>query len=139
MSKQTLDMITGFGVATADLPRLVRFYRDVLGFAADGEEGPISQAELALLGLSGAGRRQVMSLGRQTMLIDQFGPAGPTPRMATRRRLVPAPRFGGTRNGRGIRPAARSRSDLTGRPTAVAKLVRRRAGLQVPRSRQASA
>jgi len=76
MSRQTLSMITGFGVVTVDLPRLVRFYRDVLGFAADGEERPISQAEMALLGLSGAGRRQVMSLGRQIMSIDQFEPAG---------------------------------------------------------------
>ncbi len=76
MSQRTLNMITGFGVATTDLPRLVRFYRDVLGFAADGEEKPIGQAEMALLGLSGAGRRQVMSLGRQAMSIDQFESAG---------------------------------------------------------------
>ena len=76
MSKPTLRMITGFGVVTANLPRLVRFYRDVLGFTAQGEERPIDQAEIALLGLSGAGRRQVMSLGKQNISIDQFERAG---------------------------------------------------------------
>ena len=76
MSKPTLCIITGFGIVTADLPRLVQFYRDVLGFAAQGEERPIDQAEIALLGLSGNGRRQVMSLGRQTISIDQFEQTG---------------------------------------------------------------
>ncbi len=76
MSKPTLHRITGLGIVTADLPRLVQFYRDVLGFTAQGEERPIAQAEIALLGLSGAGRRQVMSLGKQTISIDQFGQAG---------------------------------------------------------------
>ena len=76
MSKPTLRLITDFGVVTADLPRLVQFYRDVLGFTAQGEERPIDQAEIALLGLSGAGRRQVMSLGKQNISIDQFEKAG---------------------------------------------------------------
>ncbi len=76
MSKPTLRMITGFGIVTADLPRLVQFYRDVLGFAVQGEERPIDQAEIALLGLSGNGRRQVMSLDRQTISIDQFEQTG---------------------------------------------------------------
>ncbi|MDQ2764449.1 MAG: VOC family protein [Pseudomonadota bacterium] len=76
MSQQTLHMVTGFALVTADLSRLVRFYRDVLGFAAHGEEKPIDQAEMALLGLSGTGRRQVMSLGKQTISIDQFEQAG---------------------------------------------------------------
>ena len=41
MSRQTLNMITGFGMVTADLPRLVRFYRDVLGFAVEPLGGPV--------------------------------------------------------------------------------------------------
>ena len=76
MSKQTLHTITGFAMVAGDLSRLVQFYRDVLGFAAHGEARPIDQAEMALLGLSGTGRRQVMSLGRQTISIDQFEQAG---------------------------------------------------------------
>lgn len=72
MSAQTLQAITGFSLVTANLPRLVRFYREVLGFAAHGEEKPIDAAEMALLGLSGRGRRQVLSLGRQILSIDAF-------------------------------------------------------------------
>jgi catechol 2,3-dioxygenase-like lactoylglutathione lyase family enzyme len=76
MSGPTLRAITNFSVVTADLPRLVQFYRDVLGFTTQGEERPIDQAETALLGLSGAGRRQMMSLGKQNISIDQFEKAG---------------------------------------------------------------
>ncbi len=76
MSKQALHGITGFGVVTFDLPRLVRFYHDVLGFAVHGSDTPIDDGEIILLGLSGTGRRQVLSLGDQTMWIDQFDQAG---------------------------------------------------------------
>ncbi len=65
MSAKTLEAITGFSLVTADLPRLARFYRDVLGFAAHGDVKPIDDAEMALLGLSGRGQRQVLSLGQQ--------------------------------------------------------------------------
>ena len=73
---QTLRAIAGFSLVTADLPRLVRFYRDVLGFLAHGEDEPIDQAEMALLGLSGRGRRQVLSLGGQILSIDAFEQRG---------------------------------------------------------------
>ncbi len=76
MSKPTLRAITGFALVTTDLPRLVQFYCDVLGFTAQEEERPIDQAEIAMLDLSGNGRRQVVSLGRQTVSIDQFEQAG---------------------------------------------------------------
>ncbi len=76
MNEQRLQSIAGFALVTADLPRLVRFYQDVLGFAAHGAATPIDNGEMALLGLSGAGRRQVLSLGDQTLWIDHFGQAG---------------------------------------------------------------
>ncbi len=76
MSAETLAAIIGFSLVTADLPRLARFYREVLGFAAHGEEKPIDEAEMALLGLSGRGRRQVLSLGHEILSIDAFEPAG---------------------------------------------------------------
>ncbi len=76
MSGQGLQAIAGFALITADLPSLVRFYRDVLGFALHGADAPVGDGEMALLGLSGAGRRQVLSLGDQTLLIDQFEQAG---------------------------------------------------------------
>ncbi len=76
MSAQKLQAITGFSLVTADLPRLVRFYCEVLGFAAHGEVKPIDQAEMTLLGLSGRGRRQVLSLGREILSIDEFEQAG---------------------------------------------------------------
>ncbi len=76
MSAKTLEAITGFSLVTADLPRLARFYRDVLGFAAHGDVKPIDDAEMALLGLSGRGQRQVLSLGQQIVSIDEFEHAG---------------------------------------------------------------
>jgi len=76
MSGQTLQAIAGFTLVTADLPRLVRFYRDVLGFALHGADVPIGDGEMALLGLSGAGRRQVLSLGDQTLWIEQYEQPG---------------------------------------------------------------
>ncbi len=76
MTEQTLQAVTGFALVTADLARLVQFYRDVLGFASHGADKPIDDREVALLGLSGAGRRQVLSLGDQTLWIDQFEQPG---------------------------------------------------------------
>lgn len=76
MSGPGLQAISGFALVTADLPRLVRFYRDVLGFALHGADAPVGDGEMALLGLSGAGRRQMLSLGDQTLLIDQFEQSG---------------------------------------------------------------
>lgn len=76
MSELTLQAIAGFTLVTPNLTRLVRFYRDTLGFALHGADKPIDSSEIALLGLSGSGRRQMLSLGEQTMWIDQFEPAG---------------------------------------------------------------
>lgn len=73
---QKLQAITGFSLVTADLPRLVRFYRAVLGFRAHGDGTPIDAAEMTLLGLPGRGRRQVLSLGRQILSIDEFEQLG---------------------------------------------------------------
>lgn len=76
MSEPTLQAVAGFALVTADLARLVQFYRDVLGFTAHGGDKPIDDGEMALLGLSGVGRRQVLSLGDQTLCINQFEQAG---------------------------------------------------------------
>jgi catechol 2,3-dioxygenase-like lactoylglutathione lyase family enzyme len=76
MSAQKLEAITGFSLVTADLPRLTRFYRDALGFEAHGDAKPIDETEMRLLGLAGRGRRQVMSLGRQILSIDEFEQPG---------------------------------------------------------------
>lgn len=76
MSEQRLAAITGFAIVTADLTRLVRFYCEVLGFDAQRDEQQLQPTELSLLGLGGSGRRQVLNLGRQTVWIDEFEPAG---------------------------------------------------------------
>jgi len=76
MSEQPLQAVAGFTLVTADLARLVQFYRGVLGFASHGADKPIDHGEMALLGLSGPGRRQVLSLGDQTLWIDQFEQPG---------------------------------------------------------------
>ena len=76
MSEQTLQAVAGFALVTVDLARLVDFYRDVLGFASPVADKPIDHGEMALLDLSGAGRRQVLSLGDQTLWIDQYEQAG---------------------------------------------------------------
>lgn len=76
MGKQTLQAVTHFALVTGDATRLTRFYCEVLGFAAQGADQPIDDGEMALLGLSGQGRRQVLSLGEQTLWIDQFEQAG---------------------------------------------------------------
>ncbi len=65
MNSQRLAGIVGFHLVTADLDRLTRFYRDVLGFAAAGSVEPIGGEEMVLLGVPGAGRRQRLKIGEQ--------------------------------------------------------------------------
>jgi catechol 2,3-dioxygenase-like lactoylglutathione lyase family enzyme len=75
-----LSAIAGFRLVTADLPRLLAFYQGVLGFAAEGAEQAIGAAEMDLLGLRGAGRRQALRLGDQCLAIDRFDyPGRPYP------------------------------------------------------------
>ena len=73
---QHLSAIAGFRLVTADLPRLSRFYQDVLGFATDGPEETITRDEIHLLGLHGSGLRQALRLGAQSLAIEQFDPPG---------------------------------------------------------------
>lgn len=80
MAGQALHSIAGFRLVTADLPRLTRFYADVLGFAADGPPAPIGADEMAMLDLSGGGRRQVLRLGAQAVALEAFDvPGAPYP------------------------------------------------------------
>ena len=76
MNAQRLAGIVEFRLVTADLDRLTHFYRDVLGFAAKGPVESIAGEEMALLGLPGAGRRQQLKVGEQTLSIDEFELAG---------------------------------------------------------------
>lgn len=76
MSAQQLKSIQGFRLVTADLGRLTRFYRDVLGFAVETAVQPIAAGEMELLGLAGEGKRQILSIGRQTVALDEFEAAG---------------------------------------------------------------
>lgn len=73
---QRLSAIIGFRLVTADLPRLRMFYQDILGCVRDGPEQAISGQEMSLLGLPGAGRRQTLRLGEQTVALEQFGQPG---------------------------------------------------------------
>ena len=75
-ASRQLASIAGFRLVTADLPRLVGFYRDVLGFVADGPEQAISGDEICLLGLHGSGRRQALRIGGQSVAIEQFSNPG---------------------------------------------------------------
>lgn len=76
MNAQRLAGIADFRLVTADLDRLRRFYCHVLGFAATGPVEPISGEEMALLGVPGAGRRQRLKIGNQTLAVDEFEVAG---------------------------------------------------------------
>ena len=73
---QQLAAIAGFRLVTLDLPGLVKFYRDVLGFVTDGSEHAIGAEDIRLLGLHGSGRRQALRLGSQSVAIEQFDPPG---------------------------------------------------------------
>lgn len=75
-NNQHLHGIRAFRLVTPDLPRLTGFYRDVLGFVAEGDVQPISAEELHSLGVQGGGWRQILSIGRQTVAIDRFEIAG---------------------------------------------------------------
>ena len=76
MAGPDLQSIAGFRLVTADLQRLTRFYVDVLGFVPEGEATPIRAEEMALLELSGHGRRQTLRLGGQSVALDAFEAAG---------------------------------------------------------------
>jgi catechol 2,3-dioxygenase-like lactoylglutathione lyase family enzyme len=76
VSAQQLKSIQGFRLVTADLGRLTRFYRDVLGFAVENTVRPIAAGEMELLGLTGKGKRQILSIGAQSVALDQFEAAG---------------------------------------------------------------
>ena len=76
MSDRPMQAVAGFRLVTQDLPRLTRFYHEVLGFAVQGPTAPIDDAEMTLLGVSGRGRRQVLSIGRQIVAIDEFETPG---------------------------------------------------------------
>ena len=73
---QHLSAIAEFRLVTADLPRLLGFYRNVLGFIPNGPEQAINADELRLLGLHGSGRRQALRFGAQSVAIEQFDPPG---------------------------------------------------------------
>jgi catechol 2,3-dioxygenase-like lactoylglutathione lyase family enzyme len=73
---QALQAILGFRLVTPDLSRLLDFYHAVLGFALEGAAQPISQMELACLGVTGGAVRQVLSIGMQRIAIEQFERAG---------------------------------------------------------------
>lgn len=72
MSDHRVQAIAGFRLVTPDLTRLAHFYQEVLGFAVESPVAPISDAEMALLGVPGRGRRRVLSIGRQIVAIDEF-------------------------------------------------------------------
>ncbi len=68
--------VAGFHLVTWDLPRLVTFYHEVLGFALEGAPQPISEPEMALLSVVGGATRQMLSIGLQRVVIEQFELAG---------------------------------------------------------------
>jgi catechol 2,3-dioxygenase-like lactoylglutathione lyase family enzyme len=76
VESQALRAIIGFHLVTPDLPRLVAFYHEVLGFAPEGPAQPIGEAEMALLALAGGGIRQVLSIGEHRVAIEQFKQRG---------------------------------------------------------------
>ena len=69
-----LARIAGFRLVTQDPDRLLRFYA-ALGFTVAGETG-IAASEMAMLGLSGGGRRWTMRIAAITVDLDCFDAAG---------------------------------------------------------------
>lgn len=77
-----VSAITSFQLTTADAERLARFYGE-FGFAVQESER-ISDEEMALLGLEGAGSRVSLRLGGQRIDLDTFDvPGRPYPTGAT--------------------------------------------------------
>jgi catechol 2,3-dioxygenase-like lactoylglutathione lyase family enzyme len=70
----TLASIIGFRLVTAAPERLAQFYR-AIGFEV-GEATPIPGPEMAVLGLSGGGRRRAMTLGASRVELDAYEKAG---------------------------------------------------------------
>jgi catechol 2,3-dioxygenase-like lactoylglutathione lyase family enzyme len=66
--------IVGFRLVTADPARLAAFYGE-LGFEV-GQAAPIPASDMKLLGLSGAGSRIAMSLGRSRIDLESFDQSG---------------------------------------------------------------
>ncbi len=66
--------ILGFRLVTRDAGALCRFY-EALGFAR-GDPRPIARAEMAMLGLAGAGERTPLRLGDQWIELDAYEQAG---------------------------------------------------------------
>jgi catechol 2,3-dioxygenase-like lactoylglutathione lyase family enzyme len=76
------EAIVGFRLVAAAPVRLADFYR-ALGFEVGGP-APIPAAEMKLLGLTGAGSRIAMSLGRSRLDLESFDKKGhPYPADAT--------------------------------------------------------
>ena len=76
IGKPRLSRLIGFHLVTANLVRLTGFYRDALGFSLDGPASLISASECAAWGLSGAGQRQRLALGEQSVTLEQFDQLG---------------------------------------------------------------
>ncbi len=72
----TLHSIVSFHLVTPDISRLAAFYSDLLGFAPVGVARPIDAAEMALLGTAGGAMRQVLAIGKQHVILEQFEIAG---------------------------------------------------------------
>lgn len=71
-----LGALVRFGLVTADLARIVAFYRDTLGFTMLHGPVPVDPAEMVRLGLTGGGWRAGFTLGDQVLSIDQYEHAG---------------------------------------------------------------
>jgi len=69
-----LRAIAGFRLVTAEAELLMGFYQ-AIGFVA-GEVAPIPAAEMAVLGLEGAGWRRSLTLGASRLDLDSFDPPG---------------------------------------------------------------
>ena len=90
MSDPALQRIATFHLVTLDLDRLVHFYADVLGFAAEGGTAAIHEEEMALLGLAGSGVRQRLRLGAEQIAIETFDIPAAVARLAGATPISPA-------------------------------------------------
>lgn len=83
----TFGAIAGFRLVTYAPETLMAFYQ-AIGFVA-GEVAPIPDAEIAVLGLEGAGWRRSMTLGESRLDLDTFDiPGRPYPEGASASDLV---------------------------------------------------